>query len=424
MSEITKQDSEAISKSEPPSEIKPVVSKETDITTATETSPETPGAAPEPPAPADKVDAPIAQSSVSNAPEVPPKDLKQTPPPPPDKDTATPAVSTQKPLPINPPVGKTFQLQGTGAEVYITNGGFPEASKSRKMVILLTNSLGLASSNNLYLADRFARSLGCIVAVPDLFEGDPVTTGGAVIEANSPTSPSAANQSSQDSTGPFSFLNQVKTFVVSTAKGFLEDMWSARHTFSHTLPIVQDSASELLTVYKPTRVAVVGYSFGAKYVLHLLSQAPPELPAGYDPTSWTASDDALREAESGDSDEYENILCGVVIHPSLLDPKDFANVAKPAHLVYSHNDELLPDELVRKSIRVLENNKRRNAHAQNGAVLTTTVFDNEQEQKASGGRIKPLPHGFAVPGDYSEDIVGERPNQVFELAVEYIRQRF
>jgi dienelactone hydrolase len=378
-----------------------------------------------PAAPAELADVSILQTSSEDAPAVPPKDPQASLPLIPDKDNRTvPVGGSQKPLPINPPVGKTFQLHGTGAEVYITNGGIPEASKSRKMVILLTNSLGLGSSNNLYLADRFARSLECLVAVPDLFEGDPVTTGGAVLEPSVPTVPITAANSVPESAGTFSFLNQVKTFVVSTAKGFLEDMWSARHTFSHTLPIVQDTASELLAVYKPARVAIVGYSFGAKYVLHLLSLAPPELPAGYDPTSWTASDDALREADSGDSDEYENIVCGVVVHPSSLDPKDFTNVAKPAHLVYGRDDELLPDALVRKSIRELEASKRKNGHVQGGAVLTTTVFDNERERKESGNRIEPLPHGFAVPGDYPKEVVGDRPNQVFDLAVNYIRQRF
>ncbi|KAF5102452.1 hypothetical protein D0Z00_000379 [Geotrichum galactomycetum] len=394
----------------------PVAPKETGSHPATTAAPESPVPAAAP------ADASIPPVNNDDAPAVPPKDPEASPPPIPDKDNTTvPVGGSQKPLPINPPVGKTFQLQGTGVEVYITNGGVPEASKSRKMVILLTNSLGLGSSNNLYLADRFARSLGCLVAVPDLFEGDPVTTGGAVLEPSTPTVPTT---SASESTGPFSFLNQVKTFVVSTAKGFLEDMWSARHTFSHTLPIVQDTASELLAVYKPARVAIVGYSFGAKYVLHLLSLAPPELPAGYDPTSWTASDDALREADSGDSDEYENIVCGVVVHPSLLDPKDFVHVAKPAHLIYGRDDELLPDALVRKSIRELEASKRKNGPVQGGAVLTMTVFDNERERKESSNRVEPLPHGFAVPGDYPEEVVGDRPNQVFELAVDYIRQRF
>lgn len=401
-------------------ETAPVAPQKAELDPATTATPAT-TAAPKSPVP---VDATIPQAANEDAPAVPPKDPQASPPPIPDKDnTSVPIGGSQKPLPINPPVGKTFQLHGTGAEVYMTNGGISEAGKSRKMVILLTNSLGLSSSNNLYLADRFARSLGCLVAVPDLFEGDPVTTGGAVLEPSTPTVPTPVANSASESTGPFSFLNQVKTFVVSTAKGFLEDMWSARHTFSHTLPIVQDTTSELLAVYKPARVAIVGYSFGAKYVLHLLSLAPPELPAGYDPTSWTASDDALREADSGDSDEYENIVCGVIVHPSLLDPKDFAHVAKPAHLIYGRDDELLPDTLVRKSIRELEANKRKNGDIQGRAVLTTTVFDNERERKESGN-VEPLPHGFAVPGDYPEEVVGDRPNQVFELAVDYIRQRF
>lgn len=315
--------------------------------------------------------------------------------------------------------------------MYLTNGGLADADK-RTMLILLTNSLGLKSSNNLYLADRYAQRLKCTVAVPDLFEGDPITTGGAVLdptETSPPTSSSAAaaadpaqQQQQQQQPKAMSFLAQVKTFAVSTVKGFLEDMWSARHTFSHTLPLLQDSVGELLGVYRPAKVVVVGYSFGAKYVLHLLSQAPPELPAGYDPTSWTASDDALREAESGDSDEYENILCGVVVHPSLLDPLDFQNVAKPVHIVYSKADELLPEPLLHKGLRTLEARKRKNAYVQGRAEVTTSVFDNEEERKASQGVVPPLPHGFAVPGDYPARVVGDRPDQVFELATDWLQK--
>lgn len=143
--------------------------------------------------------------------------------------------------------------------------------------------------------------------------------------------------------------------------------------------------------------------------------APPELPAGYDPTSWTASDDALREAESGDSDEYENILCGVVIHPSLLDPQDFMNVAKPVHIVYGKDDELAPEALIHKGLRTLEARKRKNGHMQGRAVAVTTAFDSPKQLTG------PLPHGFAVPGDYPESVVGDRPEKVFNLAVAWIQ---
>ena len=351
-------------------------------------------------------------------------DADATPPalPPKTSDSsALPPQVSNKPLPVNPPVGQTFRLSGTGTEVYMTNGGVANSDK-KTMIILLTNSLGLSSSNNLYLADRFAETLKCTVAVPDLFESDPVTTGGAILDPTE-TNTKTEEPTSPEPSKPMSLLAQVKSFAVSTVKGFLEDMWSARHTFSHTLPLLQDTISELLAVYRPSKVAVVGYSFGAKYVLHLLSQAPPELPAGYDPTSWTASDDALREAEAGYSDEYENIMCGVVINPSLLDPKDFLNVAKPTHIIYSKDDDLLPESLIHRGLRLLESRKRQNAHIQGRVVVTTTIFDNDAERIASNNEVPPLPHGFAVPGDYPEKTVGDRPEKVFILTTSWIQER-
>lgn len=315
--------------------------------------------------------------------------------------------------PKDKPVGKSFRLSGTGTEVYMTSGG--TTVKPKQLIVLLTNSLGLSSKNNLFLADKYAKEFEVFVAMPDLFEGDPVTTGGAVLD----TEPIPSTSSKDAKPGPFSLLAQVKTFAVSTVKGFIEDMWSARHTFSHTLPLLQDTISELLAIYKPTKVAVIGYSFGAKYVLHLLSQAPLEITAGYDPTAWTATDDALREADN--EDEYEAIVGGVVIHPSLLDPKDFQKVSKPFMLVYSKDDDLLPESLIQKGIRVLETNKRKNPHIQGRAFSKTSVYDNEKERYESNNMVKPLPHGFAVPGDYPPNVVGDRPEKVLNSTVEYLK---
>lgn len=306
----------------------------------------------------------------------------------------------------------------------MTNGGLSDGDR-KKMIILLTNSLGLSSTNNLYLADRYAKEFKCTVAVPDLFDNDPITTGGAIYDPSETSASPSADGAKPEPPKTLSFLTKVKTFAVSTVKGFLEDMWSARHTFSHTLPLLQDSVSELLGVYRPKRVAVIGYSFGAKYVLHLLTQAPPDLPAGYDPTAWTASDDALRQAESGDGDEYENIMCGVVIHPSLLDPQDFSNVVKPVHIIHSKDDELLPQSLLNQGMRALNSSRhQKGVINQRDCDVDITCFDNKEEQQASNNTIPPLPHGFAVPGDYPERIVGNRPEEVIKVVTDWTKLYF
>lgn len=309
------------------------------------------------------------------------------------------------------PTGKTKRLPRTGTQVYIVNDGTEEginADNPGIMVVLLTNSLGLASANNKRLADKYASKLGCIVAMPDLFQGEPVPTGGAILddgkdegsaretqeeslrEDDTAAVHSGANQNTEGS-----LLLQVKTFAVSTVKGFLEDMWAARHTFSHTLPILHGTLQELTETYKPRKVVVVGYSFGAKYVLPLIS------------SGFTTSE----------------IMCGAVIHPSLLEPRDFKRVEKPLHLVYSKDDDLLPEEVVRRGLQILaDRQKKDNNESENHAEeVEVTVYDNSAERAADINAL-PLPHGFAVPGDYPVNIVGDRPQKVFSVVTAWIAE--
>lgn len=329
---------------------------------------------------------------------------------------------TDKPLPVNPPAGRTFHLPATGTAVY--TAGQPQESKT--MVILLTNSLGLTSINNRRLADRVSAKLGCAVVVPDLFEGEPVTTGGAVLEDGSGVEPSVAGaiaataeaairsqDPQQQNPRQPSLLSLVKTFAVSTVKGFLEDMWSARHTFEHTLPLVQATVTEILSVYHPEKVAVLGYSFGAKYALHLLSK---DLPAKYKAQQW--ADKSSTTSTDGSSSEtapnglLDCLKCGVVVHPSLLEASDFKDVVKPVHIIYGKDDELLSEDLIRKGLHVL-------SEKEPTVPVETTVYDNEAE-RAQGAQ--PLPHGFAVPGDYPESIVGDLPDKVFSVVTAWISE--
>lgn len=331
---------------------------------------------------------------------------------------------TEKSRPADPSAGRTFHLPATGTAVY--TAGHPQESKT--MVILLTNSLGLTSINNRRLADRLSTKLGCAVVVPDLFEGEPVTTGGAVLEDGSGVEPSVAGaiaataeaairsqEPQQQNTRQTSLLSLVKTFAVSTVKGFLEDMWSARHTFEHTLPLVQATVAEILSVYRPEKVAVLGYSFGAKYVLHLLSK---DLPAKYKAQQW--ANKPLRSSDEGSSSNtlpkslLDCIHCGVVVHPSLLEVSDFKDVVKPMHIVYGKDDELLSEDMVRKGLQVL-------SEKEPAVPVEATVYDNEEE-RANGAQ--PLPHGFAVPGDYPESIVGDRPDKVFSVVTAWISENW
>lgn len=345
------------------------------------------------------------------------------------------------------PAGRSFHLPASGTEVYMAeprNGSGETrdaAANPDLLVILLTNSLGITSRNNLALAHLYADRLGCPVAVPDLFEGEPVTTGGAVLhedgndaearDAQQPAvelSPAGAALAARDAaraqtgsavngaTAPKrSLLSLVKTFAVSTVKGFLEDMWAARHTAEHTLPIVQQTVVELISVYRPAKVVVVGYSFGARYVVKLLTASPPQFVAAqWASGSGNGSSGSAAEA----SNAYDRILCGAVIHPSLLEPADFKDVVKPLYLVYSKDDELLPESLVHAGLRVLD---ERGGSTPTTAPVETTVYDNDTE-RAANPAVQPLPHGFAVPGDYPAAIVGDRPQRVFSVVTSWISE--
>lgn len=252
------------------------------------------------------------------------------------------------------------------------------------LVILLTNSLGLESENNTKLADLYAQRLNTRVVMPDLFNGD---SASAAVESEDDNGQAV---STSDSTlASTSLLSSVKGFVASTVKGFLDDMWAARHSYSHTWPALTATVDELVSIYKPKQIALVGYSFGAKYVLHLVSKE-------------------YTQTESG-----SKVVCGAVIHPSLLEPTDFQNVTKPIHLVYAKDDELLPESLVRKCLEVLGNN-------QETVEFEKSVYDNHEGQVEN--QVLPLPHGFAVPGDYSVQIVGDRPQQVLSTICSWIRE--
>lgn len=307
------------------------------------------------------------------------------------------APSTEQQTEDKPLGGKNIHLPNTGTEVYLNTAHV--GTDSTAMVILLTNSLGIKSTNNLHLADQFAAKLGCTVAMPDIFEGDPVPTGGAILddEVNMAQSPVSTEQTAAPSS--VSMLVHIKSFAVSAVKGFLEDMWAARHSLSHTLPLIESAVQELLDVYKPSQVVVVGYSFGAKYVLHLLSSS---------------------NSSSKSTSSFDAIKCGVAVHPSLLEASDSKDVTKPLHLVYAKDDDLLPEPLVRKALQVLAD-RTLDSESTYHAEVETTVYDNETE-RAVDSTILPLPHGFAVPGDYPASIVGDRPEKVFRVITAWISE--
>ena len=274
-------------------------------------------------------------------------------------------------------LGQKYVLSQTNTEIYVSqppdqipqstsssSHGLP--SKADQLVILLTNSLGLASVNNLELADEYCRRFNCPVVVPDLFDHDPITTPGAAVPERPPSTST--------------LLEQVKVQMVGAVKGFLDEMWLAKHTFERTYPLLSATVDEIIGVFSPKKVGIIGYSFGGRYVFQFLEGKEED-------GEWSSDEDL--------------ITVGAAVHPSLLHKDDFKSIKKPLFMVSATNDELLSQSLIKNGVQLM----------QQGVEFDQLVFDNSDAT---------LPHGFAVPGDYSESEVGEKPQIVIDAVSSWI----
>lgn len=436
-----------------------------------------------------------------------------------------------KELPPDPPRGSIFTLPMSDTQIYLTcpvtqtpSQLQPSSSHSQTkprsqtqfqsknlstLIILLTNSLGIQSHNNLRLADQYADRLQTMVAVPDLFKGDPIPAETAATAAemakgvdlniypesdnSDPSQPnsernkshsnvnntsnvggartSSSNAGTGTGAGGQPLVSHVKTLAVHMVKGFFDDMWTARHTFESTMPNLRETVAELYAAYQPKKVVVVGYSFGGKYVLHLLSGGDGSNGEG-DSSSIGGfkgrGGDGEQDWEGGESDA---VICGVVVNPSMIEsnsngdsnngdnnatnnnsrsesksifnfggdsngnnlfssitslfqapkPKgpyfDFGRVNKPLFFGYSKNNEMLSEGVVNQGITILERNRvevKKRAYS---------VYDRGGEGRTGAGSKKGLPHGFAVPGDYPESVVGNLPDQVLDDICEWVKTK-
>lgn len=201
-------------------------------------------------------------------------------------------------------------------EVYITKPNSYPTSPAR-LLLLLTNGVGVHSPNNQRQADLFARQ-GYLTIMPDLFAGDPA-----------PNSKPAENATlTEDST----WLDTVKLKVAETAKSFGLDMWLARHTPEKILPIVHGvlevARGEFAdAVEYGDGVFGVGYCFGGRYVLLLAGGETPALKAG------------------------------VCAHGTLVGREDLKGVKAPVQLVCVEEDPLFPAEVLEEGIKGFEERK-------------------------------------------------------------------
>ncbi|KAJ8100323.1 hypothetical protein POJ06DRAFT_252342 [Lipomyces tetrasporus] len=325
----------------------------------------------------------------------------------------------RRPLSVTTPAGEYKTLPDTQERIYVSkppwDDKLPKDSEDQSrlaedaqgfsILLLLTNGLGIESVNNQLLADEFARE-GYFVVMPDLFWSDP----------NTPV-PRIQQQAG-------SLLARVKSLAISSAAGFMTDMWVARHTEERTWPMLVNMVEEIVDIYRPRDMCVVGYSFGGKYALKLLqlptststtngqtsAQTSPSLTLNNDdpedqlaksPQSPLAQTTFLAANLSNPS-WARLILTGIICHPSLVEPKDFVGIKKPALVIAVQDDPLFPNELIQAGTKELTKN---------------TVFHDVKFYD------RKLPHGFAVKGDYPADnrMVAENQAHAHKEVVSWIK---
>ncbi|KAF3914889.1 hypothetical protein ABW20_dc0106706 [Dactylellina cionopaga] len=173
--------------------------------------------------------------------------------------------TTDTPLPpdAGTPYGEIIKLGEI--DCYVTKpADYPHVNS--KLLLFLTNGVGIHSKNNQLQADYYSKEGGFLVVMPDLFNGDPAPTAGAT--------------TTDEITGEESVLEQIKTKAAEGVKLLMIDLWLARHTPEKTYPIILSVLAKVKEEFADaaSQVFTVGYCFGGKYVLKLASTA--EITAG------------------------------------------------------------------------------------------------------------------------------------------------
>ncbi|KAF3903633.1 hypothetical protein AA313_de0205180 [Arthrobotrys entomopaga] len=181
-----------------------------------------------------------------------------------------------------------------------------------KLLLFLTNGVGIHSKNNQLQADYFSKEGDFLVVMPDLFEGDPAPQAGAT--------------TTDEITGSESMIEQVKTKAAEGIKLLMIDLWLARHTPEKTYPIILSALAKAKEEFADaaSQVFAVGYCFGGKYVLKLAATA--------------------------------EITAGAVAHGTAVTLEDIKGVVKPVSFVCVENDGLFPDEVREEGRKHLEEN--------------------------------------------------------------------
>jgi len=214
----------------------------------------------------------------------------------------------------NPPLDASERSSGEivklgKTETYVSKPA--NTSHTTRLLVLLTNGVGVHSVNNQVQADHFAKA-GYFVVMPDLFDGDPA--------------PNGANVATAEEEQP-SLLDQIKMQVVGGIKEFMIDMWLARHTPENTMPTIEKVLEAVGEEYGDKEyssshgISVVGYCFGGKYALRLAAR--------------------------------DDVSVAAVAHGTMISKGDFVGVKCPITFACVENDPLFPDEIREEGIKFL-----------------------------------------------------------------------
>lgn len=284
-----------------------------------------------------------------------------------------------------------------GKKVTVNETTFYETGMTEEcetLVVVLTNYLGFQSNNNMLLADAVHESTQLPVVLLDSTGNNPAMHVMRLKgDEELPHLPPPQNKPKSQS-GP-SFLGKFKSWFAGSVSGFFDDMWLAAHSYEKTIEVVRASLEDIYLARSPKKIIVVGYGFGARYVLPLLRKSSLFNP---------------HEADDEESDPWEvrdktnagdYIISGIAINPSLITLEDFKQVYKPLLFIYSDDNELLPRKLIEEGFRLIP-----------GSDAERKLITQDP----------PLPHGFAVPGDYSSDVVGSKPQEVLDLIGKWVKK--
>lgn len=160
-------------------------------------------------------------------------------------------------------------------------------------VLFLTDIYGLASPEDLRLADSFGRA-GYFTVAPDLFNGSP-----SLMDMNAP--------------------------------GFNQSQFLASHGPDVTDPIIAKGIRYLREVRAAQRIAVTGYCFGGRYALRFAGSI------------------------TGASGENQGVDAVFAAHPSGWTDEEIAAITLPASVAHAQNDELNPPAARQEMEDILDN---------------------------------------------------------------------